>query len=73
MFLKYYINKLYNKVKNYLNFRLCCYSDFILNIVGLAAFNTFSGNYFFKRKRNFIFSEKSKCKSDFILVINRAQ
>ena len=51
MFLKYYINKLYNKVKNYLNFRLWCYSDFILNIVGLAAFNTFSGNYLYKKKR----------------------
>ena len=62
MFLKYYINKLYNKVKNYLNFRLCCYSDFILNIVGLAAFNTFSGNYFFKEKEILFFPKNQNAK-----------
>jgi len=60
MFLKNFINKLYNKVKNYLNFRLCCYSDFILNIVGLAAFNTFSGNYLYKKKEFFYFFPKNQ-------------
>ena len=60
MFLKYYINKLYNKIKNYLNFRLCCYSDFILNIVGLAAFNTFSGNYFFLKEKEILFFPKNQ-------------